>query len=152
MVVTFLRTVVRDRRITARNHARIMKVLMRQMMVEHLEQTIPLHFREGAENVYHMQRRTQKYLRAKFKKKHHKKPLVYSGRTLSELKASNQRITSTQYRSRLYYRSYFQLPNERRKEIEVVLQRERQAMAVNLRRWYIAHCNDPRNQTQRIRK
>lgn len=147
-----LRTIVRDRRITLRGHARIMKILNRRVMEEHLEQNVPLHFREGAENVYHMHRRPEKYLKAKLRIKHHRKPLVWSGKTMAGMLASKQRITATQHKSRLYYKNYFPLKYEIRDEIEIVLQREARAMGVKLRRWYVEHCRNPANQTLRRRR
>lgn len=127
--------VTRSSNVTARTHSRLMRDLLYALMRLHLTRTLPRHFQAGAENRYHYQRRRLKYQQRKMRKFGHNRPLVWTGRTEQGLR-SNSRITATQYKSRLYYRNYFPLTDERRKEIEVILEQEIRDNNVNLRELY----------------
>lgn len=145
-----IKSIVKSEQVTKATHARIMRETLREEMTDHRDKTLPLHFVEGAENVYHMARRTAKYTREKFRKFGHRKPLVWSGRMRDDLR--HARITATQYVSRMYCRSHIPLSPKRRQEVEIVLQREKARMNLNLRRRYKAKAALPENQRIRQRR
>lgn len=147
-----LNPIVRSSLVTARTHGRLMREILYREMVDHLQKRIPKHFVTGADRVYHMRPRTRKYVKRKLRVKGHNRPLVWSGRTERDLIASKHRITRTQKQARLYYKNYFPLKDNQRKEIEIVLEREKAEMARNLGRNYKQECNNPLNQTKRRRR
>lgn len=145
-----IKPVTRSRLVTARTHARLMRDLLYALMRLHLTRTLPRHFASGAEHRYHYQRRRMKYQAAKLRRWGHNRPLVWSGRTEQGLR-SGSRITATQHKSRLYYRNYFPLKEERRKEIEIILEQELRENNVKLRELYSRAVKLAKFQTERKR-
>jgi hypothetical protein len=143
-----IRGIVRSRLTTARLHGQLMRKLLRLAMVRHLRVTLAKHFLEGAQNVYHYERRREKYLKAKNKRWHHQKPLVWTGRTRDQLQARSV-ITATQHQSRLLFKNYFPLSAQRRREIEVILKREEAEIAKTVLAQYIKAVKTPAYQAVR---
>lgn len=127
MATFFSRPIMQHSSMTARGHAKLMKILMRQMAIRHRERVLPLHFLPGASAKYGMERRTDKYLAKKYKKWKHQKPLVWSGKTRDTVVGS--KVTATQYKSRIYVRNYFPMKDQLRREIEVITPAELKAAA-----------------------
>lgn len=144
-----LKPIVRAEFVTVRTHGRVMRNVLRELMVDHLEHRLPGHFSKGAERKYHYRNRTAKYLKRKRRLKGHDIPLVFTGRTRRDLMASKHRITATQHRSRLYFKNHFPLKNDQRNEIEIVLQYEQRDMARFTRRRYAEECRKPENKAKR---
>lgn len=155
MTLPRITSIVRDRRVTARNHAVIMRRLLLAEMFRHLRETIPKHFQAGAQNVYHYKARTLKYQRYKLKKKGHNRPLVWSGRTEREIQ-TGALITANQYRSILSYKNYFPLTKadtkERKEEIQKINQGELITIYRRLKKGYAFQVRLPQNRTQRMRR
>lgn len=164
--MTFVKVISRSSLVTLRTHKKIMRDLHRELMEKHLDDTVPLHFKPGAENVYHYQRRSKKYQERKRRVKGHNRPLVWSGRTERELKQQKQGITSTATRSRLQYTLHWQKVANRKKastldrrgntyqrklELEKILNREVEAYGKWLENRYVEEINKPANQAQRRR-
>lgn len=147
----FLKPVLRMQTVTVRTHARIVRDVLKESMVDHLEHRMPGHFEQGAERKYNYRKRSSKYLKRKLRKVGHQIPLVYTGRTKRDLIASKHRITGTQHKARLYYRNYFPLKNDQRIEIEKVLLSEVRDIAKFVARRYAQECRKPHNQIKRRR-
>lgn len=164
--MVFLKVVQRSHLVTIRKHRQIMRQLHREVMVKHLRETVPQHFEERAKNVYHYERRSRKYEATKLRKKGHTRPLVWSGRTLRELKMQEGGIIATSTRSRLVYRFHWQEVKaenrkrqstfrgqmlKRKEELETFLVREHTEYARWFEKRYAEEVNKPANQTQRRR-
>jgi len=154
MTLPKITAIVRSNLVTARNHAVIMKCLLLMLMYRHLRETIPKHFRDGAQNVYHYRTRTIKYQRYKLKKKGHNRPLVWSGRTERDIQTGAV-ITANQYRSILAYKNYFPLTKadtkERKEEIQKINKNEMIDAFRRLKSGYKFQVQLPQNRTLRRR-
>lgn len=164
--MVFLKVVQRSSLVTVRKHRQIMRQLHREVMVKHLRETVPQHFDERAKNVYHYERRSRKYEARKLRVKGHTRPLVWSGRTLRELKQQEGGIIATATRSRLVYRFHWQNVKaenrrkqstflgqmlKRKQELETFLVREHTEYARWFEQRYAEEVNKPHNQAQRRR-
>lgn len=164
--MVFLKVVQRSSLVTIRKHRSIMRDLHREVMVKHLRETVPLHFDERAKYVYHYERRSRRYEARKLREKGHTRPLVWSGRTLRELKQQEGGIIFTPTRSRLVYQFHWQEVAarnrkrqstfkgqmlKRKEELEKFLVREHEEYARWFERRYKEEVNKPHNQAQRRR-
>jgi len=87
--------------ITKREHNKIMRLLMRNMMTEHVTKTLPKHFeqtRPGGK--YKIKRRTKAYIQKKQRRKGHSKMLVWSGKLKRKaLMTAKNTVRATKTRS-----------------------------------------------------
>ena len=88
--------------LTARAHAQLMKEINTGVMERQRDIRVPIHFTEKAYSEYQARPRAVKYTAWKEKKKHHRKPNVFSGILQSSLGFT---ITATQYGSKLRIRA-----------------------------------------------
>lgn len=141
--------------VTKRTHARIMREVLRTSMLRHRDHRLGKHFKDIAETRpgggYHYEQRNPEYVKAKLKRKGHRRPLVWSGRTMRFVR-NNSRITATQKRARLTARNYFPLTLQRREEIEAFTPREKQEVEQGIQRLYLKEAAKPENRRRRKRR
>jgi hypothetical protein len=136
--------------VTARTHAKILKLINREAMEFHRDITLFRHFKPDAMRRYSAvyKKRSKKYMQRKARVYRTQDPLVYSGH-LKAVITQTSNVTSTQYGARLYARSYFLLTAERRAEIEYVSADEQREMAERIQRRYAQECRKPENMRKR---
>jgi hypothetical protein len=72
-------TYIRDARYTVRNFATAMSLGLAEAVQWWHERYLPRHFRQGAADRYGYERRSKRYMIRKARKKHHQRPLEWSG-------------------------------------------------------------------------
>lgn len=117
-------------------HKQLMNRILRSIGHLHKDTTLPKHFVEGAENVYHYRRRRAKYVAKKLALYHHKKPLVLTGTLLAYLMAKSK-VTATDSRWRLYCKAPFPMPDWMRAEIEKINKNEVRSYMRKLAKDYV---------------
>ena len=144
-----------ERRVTKRDHTRIMGRVSRTGGRHHRRINVPKHFRGAPETVpgpggYGFKRRDPEYLRRK-KREVGNKPLLVRTGSLSAA-ARHGRITSTSRKWTFKVRSPFPLNADRRHEVQVMSRREIQEHAEKVEGWYQRLARKRTNQTRRRRR
>lgn len=137
--------------ITPRKHGQLMKRLLRELWEFHRDIHLDKHFQVGAESRYGLRPRSKRYQIRKARVKGHQKPLVWSGRTQSQIK-QNARITATQHRATLTARNYFRMPTNLRRDLEAIAPAEEKKLIERLHRRYTELVRTPEYARKRRRR
>lgn len=117
-------------------HRQLMAWINAEIGREHKYVTLPKHFEEGAENVYHYQRRRARYLKKKQELYHHQRPLVYSGLLFAYL-MQKSKLTKTYAGWRIYCKAPFPMREQMRSEIERINKSEVTAYKKKMGQLYV---------------
>jgi len=88
-----------SRRVAKRKLNNTIKAAMMAIGKRQRDQNFPKHFRVSGIAMYHMGERSRSYTKRKLREKHHRKPLVWTGRTRAIARRANVRaaISKGQY-------------------------------------------------------
>lgn len=131
----YVRAEIKRFELSARDNARLLRDLNREVLTKHSIEVIPKHFESNAQTrpggEWGYRARTSKYNKTKRKKHGHAKPNVYSGELLKAVLANRKPVRATQYRATLTTRgtNEHRLADFQRREVEAMSIREREAYA-----------------------
>lgn len=131
----YIRAEIKRFELSARDNARLLRDLNREVLTKHSIDVLPKHFESNAQTKpggeWGYRPRSVKYTRTKRKKYGHAIPNVYSGELLKAVLANRRPVRATQYRATLTTRgtSEHRLADFQRREVESISIREREAYA-----------------------